>query len=104
MQIHRSCSLQLPLSAENGFPKILPKKSMDQGLGLTHLPMAKSKTPPRPLREALWIQMGSSGWKGVYLFGRALAPAPSAIGTLGDAEDAGAEWMIHPGGGGTIHY
>src|SRR5690606_41868991 len=38
--------------------------------------------------------------EGARHFGRALAPAPSAIGTLGDAEDAGAEWMIHPGGGG----
>ena len=48
--------------------------------------------------------MGRAGGEGGYLFGRPLAPAPSAIGTLGDAEDAGAEWTIHPGGGGIIHY
>ena len=38
--------LQLPWSVE----------IMDQGLD-PHPPMAKSKTSPRPLREALWIWM-----------------------------------------------
>ena len=36
-------------------------------------PMARSKTPPRPLREALRMEMGRSGWESGNLFGRARA-------------------------------
>jgi len=41
------------------------------------IPMARSKTPPRPLREALRIRMERSGWEGGFLFGRAQPPEPS---------------------------
>ena len=36
-------------------------------------PVARSKTPLRPLREALRIRMERSGWESAYLFGRPLA-------------------------------
>ena len=55
-----SCFLRLPWTAENEIPQILSQKSMDQGMGPS-TPMARSKTPPRPLREALRNRMVESG-------------------------------------------
>jgi hypothetical protein len=44
-------------------------KGRDQGIAPS-TSMARSKTPPRPLREALRIRMEESGWERDYLFGR----------------------------------
>ncbi len=51
---------------------------MDQGFDPIP-PVAKSKTPPRPLREALRIRMGRSGWECGFLFGQPLPSGPISI-------------------------
>ena len=66
MQIHQSCFLQLYRSAENGSPQS-PPKNMEQRFAPP--PVARSKTPPRPLREALRVLMEKPGWEGGYHFG-----------------------------------
>jgi len=57
--------LQQPWSAENGFPKNLPPKQKIRALMLPTT-MARSKTPPRPLREAL--RMEKPDWESGRLF------------------------------------
>ncbi len=49
--------MQLPWSAEHGTSKKFPQKVGIEALTLP-TPVARSKTPPRPLREALRIRMG----------------------------------------------
>ena len=56
MQLHRRFFQLLPCSTENEFPP--PKKKHGSGVWTQPTPMARSKTPPRPLREALPIRMG----------------------------------------------
>ena len=45
-------------------------------------PMARSKPPPRPLREALRGRMEMPGWESGYPFGRPLDRAPSLLFVL----------------------
>jgi hypothetical protein len=77
LQSHRSCFLQLLWLAENGMSQNSTKKVGVRALTLP-TPMGRSKTPPRPLREALQIRVGMerSGWESSYLFGRPLANGP----------------------------
>ena len=51
---------------KTGFLKILPQNAWIMAL-IRPTPMAKSKTPPRPLREALRIRKRRSGWESGYL-------------------------------------
>ena len=59
------------------FSIILPQNAWIKVLTLP-TPMAKSKTPPRPLREDLRIRMGRSGREGGKLFGRPLPRGPES--------------------------
>ncbi len=67
----RICFLQRPWTAGNG----PPSKQVWIRAWPQPTPMARSKTPPRPLREALrmGMGMGRSGWESGNLFGRARA-------------------------------
>ncbi len=71
MELHRNSFQQLPWSAETVYLKF-PKK-VSRRAGNLPTPIGRSKTPPRPLREALRIRMGKPGWESGYLFGRPLA-------------------------------
>jgi hypothetical protein len=65
------------LCLQNSYFTIPPPKKHGSGPCPSGIPVARSKTPPRPLREALRIRMERSGWEGGFLFGRAQPPEPS---------------------------
>ena len=76
MQLHRNSIQQLPWSAETVYLNF-PKKVSRRAWNLPTL-IGRSKTPPRPLREALRIRMEKPGEESGDLFGR-----PRALGRCG---------------------
>jgi hypothetical protein len=71
----------LARSAETDYPKKFPKKVWIRAWTLP-TPMARSKPPPRPLREALRGRMEMPGWESGYPFGRPLDGAQSLLFVL----------------------
>ena len=72
MQLHRNILQQLPWSAETVY-LINSLEKVSRGAWNLPTPIGRSKTPPRPLREALRIRMEKPGEESGYLFGRPLA-------------------------------
>jgi len=86
---YRSCHIQPCLFSPLGALGVLavefpclhawrwPNRILEDGLSAVGIgawpqptPIGWSKTPPRPLREALRIRMGETGWESGCLFGR----------------------------------
>jgi hypothetical protein len=62
MRLHRSSFQQLLWPAEKVNLKKIPQNVGGRAWNLS-TPIGRSKTPPRPLREALRIRMGGKGGK-----------------------------------------